>query len=160
MADRYTITDRVDSGGMAEVFRGVAESIQGFNKNVAIKRILAIDTAKFKAAVAQKFAKASNTVQFTARQRADSLTLDPHKWLYSPMGTGCVLVRDRAALEAAFRVSGEELEDGPGFMKYTVAPAYRVNENFLVRAEVSYYDYKDYGTDKALFYGLQSVFRF
>jgi glutamate/tyrosine decarboxylase-like PLP-dependent enzyme len=46
-------------------------------------------------------------------ERADSLTLDPHKWLYAPMGTGCVLVRDRAALEAAFRVSGEYLKDVP-----------------------------------------------
>ncbi len=40
MRERYTITDRVDAGGMAEVFRGVAESIQGFKKSVAIKRIL------------------------------------------------------------------------------------------------------------------------
>lgn len=40
MGDRYTITERVDQGGMAEVFRGVAESIQGFKKAVAIKRIL------------------------------------------------------------------------------------------------------------------------
>jgi serine/threonine-protein kinase len=40
MGDRYTITERVDQGGMAEVFRGVAESLQGFKKNVAIKRIL------------------------------------------------------------------------------------------------------------------------
>jgi glutamate/tyrosine decarboxylase-like PLP-dependent enzyme len=46
-------------------------------------------------------------------ERADSLTLDPHKWLYSPMGTGCVLVRDRAALERAFHVSGEYLKDVP-----------------------------------------------
>jgi glutamate/tyrosine decarboxylase-like PLP-dependent enzyme len=46
-------------------------------------------------------------------ERADSLTLDPHKWLYAPMGTGCVLVRDRAALETAFRVSGEYLKDVP-----------------------------------------------
>ena len=37
---RYRITERVAAGGMAEVFRGVAESIQGFRKNVAIKRIL------------------------------------------------------------------------------------------------------------------------
>jgi eukaryotic-like serine/threonine-protein kinase len=40
MRDRYTITERLDQGGMAEVFRGVAESLQGFKKNVAIKRIL------------------------------------------------------------------------------------------------------------------------
>jgi serine/threonine-protein kinase len=38
--DRYTITERLDQGGMAEVFRGVAESLQGFKKSVAIKRIL------------------------------------------------------------------------------------------------------------------------
>lgn len=48
MGDRYTITERVDQGGMAEVFRGVAESIQGFKKNVAIKRILPSLTANEK----------------------------------------------------------------------------------------------------------------
>ena len=37
---RYRITDKIASGGMAEVFKGVAESLQGFRKNVAIKRIL------------------------------------------------------------------------------------------------------------------------
>jgi serine/threonine-protein kinase len=37
---RYRITERVAAGGMAEVFRGVAESLQGFRKNIAIKRIL------------------------------------------------------------------------------------------------------------------------
>ena len=40
MRDRYTIIDRLDHGGMAEVFRGVAESMEGFKKSVAIKRIL------------------------------------------------------------------------------------------------------------------------
>lgn len=40
MTDRYQITERLDHGGMAEVFRGVAESMQGFKKAVAIKRIL------------------------------------------------------------------------------------------------------------------------
>jgi serine/threonine protein kinase len=38
--NRYRITERVAAGGMAEVFRGVAESMQGFKKNIAIKRIL------------------------------------------------------------------------------------------------------------------------
>jgi len=33
--------------------------------------------------------------------RADSLTLDPHKGLFLPYGTGCLLVRDGAALRAA-----------------------------------------------------------
>jgi aromatic-L-amino-acid/L-tryptophan decarboxylase len=44
---------------------------------------------------------------------ADSLTLDPHKWLYVPIGVGCFLTRHRAALEGAFRSGGDYLQDVP-----------------------------------------------
>ncbi|HVZ20924.1 MAG TPA: aminotransferase class V-fold PLP-dependent enzyme, partial [Vicinamibacterales bacterium] len=33
---------------------------------------------------------------------ADSIAVDPHKWLYAPLEAGCVLVRDAAALRATF----------------------------------------------------------
>jgi glutamate/tyrosine decarboxylase-like PLP-dependent enzyme len=33
---------------------------------------------------------------------ADSVALDPHKWLYAPLEVGCVLVRDVARLRGAF----------------------------------------------------------
>ena len=33
---------------------------------------------------------------------ADSVAVDPHKWLYAPLEAGCVLVRDRAALSDTF----------------------------------------------------------
>jgi glutamate/tyrosine decarboxylase-like PLP-dependent enzyme len=46
-------------------------------------------------------------------ERADSITLDPHKWLYCPMGVGCVLVREPRALVDAFRAHGEYLKDLP-----------------------------------------------
>ena len=36
---------------------------------------------------------------------ADSLTVDPHKWLFQPLEAGCLLVRDGAALERTFRVA-------------------------------------------------------
>jgi glutamate/tyrosine decarboxylase-like PLP-dependent enzyme len=39
---------------------------------------------------------------FTGIAGADSVTLDPHKWLYLPVGCGCVLYRDPAAARAAF----------------------------------------------------------
>lgn len=39
-AQRYRILERLDAGGMAEVFKGKITSIQGFDKLVAIKRIL------------------------------------------------------------------------------------------------------------------------
>ncbi|MEX0600846.1 MAG: pyridoxal-dependent decarboxylase, partial [Rhodothermales bacterium] len=34
--------------------------------------------------------------------RADSVALDPHKWLYAPLEAGCVLVRDPELLRNAF----------------------------------------------------------
>jgi aromatic-L-amino-acid/L-tryptophan decarboxylase len=33
---------------------------------------------------------------------ADSIAVDPHKWLYAPLEAGCALVRDPAALRHAF----------------------------------------------------------
>ncbi len=44
-------------------------------------------------------------------ERADSLVLDPHKWLYVGYEAGCVFIRDRAALETAFRVLPDYLQD-------------------------------------------------
>jgi aromatic-L-amino-acid decarboxylase len=40
--------------------------------------------------------------RFRGMARADSLTVDPHKWLYLPKACGAVLVRDPDILEAAF----------------------------------------------------------
>jgi glutamate/tyrosine decarboxylase-like PLP-dependent enzyme len=46
---------------------------------------------------------------------ADSVTLDPHKWLAMPFEVGCVMVRDGAMLERAFELHPEYLQEGaPG----------------------------------------------
>lgn len=42
---------------------------------------------------------------------ADSVTLDPHKWLFQPYEAGCLMVRDVRLLETAFRVLPEYLQD-------------------------------------------------
>jgi aromatic-L-amino-acid/L-tryptophan decarboxylase len=38
---------------------------------------------------------------------ADSISLDPHKWLYQPIDCGCLLYRDAGAAQQAFANSGE-----------------------------------------------------
>ena len=40
-------------------------------------------------------------------ERADSITLDPHKGLFLPYGTGCLLVRDGDALKRAHRIDAD-----------------------------------------------------
>jgi glutamate/tyrosine decarboxylase-like PLP-dependent enzyme len=42
---------------------------------------------------------------------ADSLSLDPHKWLFQSIEAGCVLVRDRSLLLRTFQVMPEYLRD-------------------------------------------------
>jgi aromatic-L-amino-acid decarboxylase len=39
---------------------------------------------------------------FDGIERADSVSLDPHKWLYAPVDCGCVLFGDREAAKRAF----------------------------------------------------------
>src|SRR5678816_1718755 len=40
MQTTYTVLERLGGGGQAEVFRGTAETVKGFKKAVAIKRVL------------------------------------------------------------------------------------------------------------------------
>ena len=44
-------------------------------------------------------------------ERADSLVLDPHKWLFQPYEIGCLLVRDPDVLERTFTLEGAYLRD-------------------------------------------------
>jgi aromatic-L-amino-acid decarboxylase len=53
-------------------------------------------------------------------EQCDSITLDPHKCMFLPYGTGCLLVRDRDALRRAHADNADYLQDvvsadGPGF---------------------------------------------
>jgi glutamate/tyrosine decarboxylase-like PLP-dependent enzyme len=42
---------------------------------------------------------------------ADSISLDPHKWLFQSFECGCVLVRDAALLKSAFQIKPDYLRD-------------------------------------------------
>jgi aromatic-L-amino-acid/L-tryptophan decarboxylase len=62
---------------------------------------------------------------FARLGEADSLSLDPHKWLYLPTGCGCVLYREPATARAAFsenadytRIVGLEHDEAFAFWDY------------------------------------------
>jgi aromatic-L-amino-acid decarboxylase len=44
---------------------------------------------------------------------ADSLALDPHKWMHTPFEAGCALVRDAKLHRDTFAIHGEYLEEKP-----------------------------------------------
>jgi len=44
---------------------------------------------------------------FRGLELADSVSLDPHKWLYTPVDCGCLLLRDAAAARKPFVAEGE-----------------------------------------------------
>ncbi|HEX6907198.1 MAG TPA: pyridoxal-dependent decarboxylase [Terriglobales bacterium] len=45
--------------------------------------------------------------KFAGLNQADSLSLDPHKWLYQPLDCGCLLFRDPQVARTAFAYTGE-----------------------------------------------------
>jgi glutamate/tyrosine decarboxylase-like PLP-dependent enzyme len=64
---------------------------------------------------------------FTHIAEADSISLDPHKWLYLPLGCGCVLYKDPATAYAAFSTGAEYtrvigLQDAEAFAFWDYGP--------------------------------------
>ncbi len=51
---------------------------------------------------------------FAGIERADSIALDPHKWLSTPIECGCVLVRDGALLRSTFALVPAYLQTEAG----------------------------------------------
>ncbi|WP_439642242.1 pyridoxal phosphate-dependent decarboxylase family protein [Gemmatimonas sp.] len=60
--------------------------------------------------------------------RADSITLDPHKWLFQPYELGCLLVRDAATLTNAFSMDDDDHAD------------YLADVSRHVQQDVNFYD--------------------
>ncbi|MBA3767800.1 MAG: hypothetical protein H0W99_12595 [Acidobacteria bacterium] len=65
---------------------------------------------------------------FEGLERADSVSLDPHKWLYAPVDCGCLLFRDPAKARRAFltddadyiKVHEEAIDESFAFWDYGI----------------------------------------
>src|SRR5438094_3314634 len=62
---------------------------------------------------------------FAGIERADSIALDPHKWLYLPVDVGCVIYREPELARAVFahdaessRIIGQQADEAFGFWDY------------------------------------------
>ena len=56
-------------------------------------------------------------------ESADSVAVDPHKWLYAPLEAGCALVRDPSALRNAFSYHPAYYNfEGEGLNYYDIGP--------------------------------------
>jgi glutamate/tyrosine decarboxylase-like PLP-dependent enzyme len=56
-------------------------------------------------------------------QSADSVAMDPHKWLYAPLEAGCALVRNPSALRNAFSYHPSYYSfEGEGLNYYDIGP--------------------------------------
>ncbi len=53
---------------------------------------------------------ANKRALFAGLERADSVALDPHKWLYTPVDCGCLLLRDPLVARAAWTAAGAGAE--------------------------------------------------
>lgn len=91
-------------------------------------------------------------------ERADSLTVDPHKWFYQPYEIGCLLVKDASWLSNTFSEKPEYLRDIEGNESEINFYDYGIQLTRRFRALKFYMSIKTYGLDtfkKAVTYNIQ-----
>ncbi len=76
---------------------------------------------------------------------ADSISLDPHKWLFQSIEAGCVLVRDRSLLLRTFQVMPEYLRDTHGASEEINFGNYGVQLTRSFRALKLWLSFKTFG---------------
>ena len=85
---------------------------------------------------------------YNGMERADSLAIDPHKWLYVPVECGCTLVRDAQAMRDTFSLVPPYLRDDkllPWFSEFGLQQTrgFRALKLWLVIQQIGVQGYRD-----------------
>jgi glutamate/tyrosine decarboxylase-like PLP-dependent enzyme len=85
---------------------------------------------------------------FRGIEQADSLAVDPHKWMYVPVECGCALVRDGAAMRDAFSLVPAYLRDDtalPWFAEFGIQQSrgFRALKLWLVLQQIGVEGYRE-----------------
>jgi eukaryotic-like serine/threonine-protein kinase len=110
---RYRVIERLESGGMAEVFRAESEGLQGFRKQVAIKRVLP---------------------HLSSKKKFISMFLDEARLSAHLSHSNCVQVFDIGVGDAAFFIV-MEFVDGAN-LKAIIEHLKKISRDFPVEAAV------------------------
>ncbi len=78
-------------------------------------------------------------------EMADSITVDPHKWMYQPYEIGCILVRNHEWLSQTYRMNPEYLQDVKGNAEEVNFYDYGVQLTRRFRALKLYMSIKTFG---------------
>jgi aromatic-L-amino-acid/L-tryptophan decarboxylase len=78
---------------------------------------------------------------------ADSVTLDPHKWLYQPFEVGCLMVRDGQQLRRAFEITPDYLKDSQAASREVNFANYGMQLTRMARAVKVWTSVQFFGVD-------------
>lgn len=98
-------------------------------------------------------------------ERADSIAVDPHKWLYMPVECGCALVKDAAAMRDSYSVVPPYLRDDtalPWFSEFGIQQSrgFKALKLWMVMQQIGLDGYREsISRDVALARGLQARIR-
>lgn len=169
----------LDSLNGPTIFRGDGElkhnyGAEGFVAFNPMKELTLWAGIGYDSAGAQTYQKHSTTLYNVWAQYTMGKTTLAAEYLYqdaalgSKGSDGLVLLDYKVTKEfsSAFRISAGKLKDfgrttGLRFRKYTVCPAWNLNDHFVVRPEISFIHYKNNGPiSRETYYALQAIAKF
>lgn len=142
--DRERLFAVIATGGTTNA--GIIDDLDGIGKICAKERLwYHVDAAYGGGALASRAVRP----MFKGIERADSVTIDPHKWLFSPYDCGAVIYRDPELAREAHKQEGSYLDIMSEKIAQGFNPAeYQIQLTRRVRGLPLWFSLAMHGTDR------------